>query len=145
MERIIRFRPAFDKRNPDPRYDYGVHGVEVMFVLKGPAGATHFILFTNWHLPHVQRELDAKRTDHLLCHCQPADVGYHSPTPMFEDQRPSSQSCEWLDGRPCYSDGSGLYSEKVYERLVREGDAAVWSELEEWYKERLDCDPAVEA
>jgi hypothetical protein len=57
LERIIEFTPAFDKRDPNPKKNYGVHGVELRFVVKGEAGAVQFLIFTNWHLPHVQKAM----------------------------------------------------------------------------------------
>jgi hypothetical protein len=137
LERIVRFRPAYDKWHPDPHKNYGIHGVDLLMVLKGPLGAVHFVLFTNWHLPHVQEELEARGT--AMTRPTPADFGYHSITAQYEDQHCRGE-CEWLDGRPCYSDGSGLYAEKVYERLLREGDEGVWSELEAYYREKFETE-----
>ena len=57
-ERIVEFTPAFDKRSSDPSKDYGIHGVDMRMVLKGENAATQFVLFTNWHLPHVHDELN---------------------------------------------------------------------------------------
>jgi hypothetical protein len=56
FERIVQFLPAFDKRHPDPSKNYGIHGVELRMVLKGPKGAVQFVLFTNWQLLHITRE-----------------------------------------------------------------------------------------
>ena len=180
MERLTILHPAYNKRNPDPKKDYGVHGVELRMVLKGPKGAVQFVLFTNWMLPEVQQDLDlgtlmlasdgftlpnylsetpsgirevdeglesAKRMIgmsqpkgldllHLQCfyHPQPADLGYHSPVPMYKDQTPTSDSCEYLDGKPCYYDGSGLNAKPVYDILLKEGSEGVWKYLEDYYK-----------
>jgi hypothetical protein len=101
----IRFTPAFDRRHPDPEHDYGIHGVDLWFFLKGPKGAVHFRVMTNWQLPHVQQETDARmlaNPDRIglgcLYHPMPADVSYHSPVPMYEGQRPhGSMRTEWRD------------------------------------------------
>ena len=146
MERIIEFSPAFDKRHPDPSKNYGVQGVEIRFVLKGELGAVQFLLFTNWMLPHVQVEHDKRflsEPDQLsidcLYHPMPADLGYHSFTPTYEGQIPISDSCEYLNGKPCYYDGSGLAAERVYQRLLREGSDGVWTELEDYYESTFDA------
>ena len=136
MERIVEFAPAYDKRGPDSSSNYGVHGVNLRFVLKKEKGAVQFLLFTNWHLPHVQKELDSRTNlefPHLSCHPDPADLGYHSPEPKCGEEISSTESCSYLNGKPCYYDGSGLAAERVYERLLREGSEGVWSELESYY------------
>lgn len=143
MERIITFEPAYDKRDPNPRKNYGIHGVNLRFVLKGDKGAVQFVIYTNWMLPHVTQELLHKASGKELISRyieftflpMPADRGYHSPVPMYEGQSIVSDSCEYLDGKPCYYDGSGLTAEDIYKRLVAEGDSAVWEELESYYKQ----------
>lgn len=136
MERIIEIIPAFDKRYTTPGKNYGVHGVDMRFVLKGNEGAVQFVLYTNWHLPHVEKELDS-RTDigfpHLSCHPQPADLGYHSPRPVYEGHKVVNDKCPYIDGRPCYYDGSGLNAEEVYKVMVEKGGDAMWKELKDYY------------
>lgn len=136
MERIVEFTPAFDKRDPDPSRNYGVHGVELRMVLKGDKGAVQFVLFTNWMLPHVQKEMD-ERMDrrlehgHYLCHPLPADLGYHWNTPRYEDQ--DASKCTYTPNGVCYYDGSSLNAERIYEILLCEGSEGVWRELEAYY------------
>ena len=59
MERIVEFYPAYDERN-NPKGNYGIHGVDLRRRLKGDKGAVQFVLYTKWHLPHVQDELIRK-------------------------------------------------------------------------------------
>lgn len=139
LERIVTFNPAFDKRHANPSKNYGIHGVELRMVLKGDLGAVQFVLYTNWHLKHVQEELDAKppfssRYPHISCHPMPSDLGYHSPKPMYDGQNTMGK-CEYLNGKPCYYDGSGLNAEKVYDVLLNEGSDGVWKYLENYYNE----------
>jgi len=134
--------PAFDRRNPDPTKNYGIHGCDMRFVLKGKKGAVQFVLFTNWQLPHVTEESVTRTLKNqnnldkydIKCHFlpSPADLGYHSLKPMYTDQS-RRESCEYLDGKPCYYDGSGLDAEPVYEILLREGSDGVWKKLEDYY------------
>lgn len=182
LERITVFDPAFDKRDPDPKKNYGIHGVELRMVLKGPEGAVQFIVFTGWMLPKVQRELIADRLikashgvdfrnylsesfgtgdldllevnsslekakrsmgmsnapkldpmDLEMLLPQPANVGFHSPKPMYEGQTLVSDNCQLLDGKPCYYDGSGLHAQVVYDILLKEGSEGVWKYLEGYY------------
>lgn len=138
FERIVRFLPAFDRRNPNPSKNYGIHGVTLQFFLKGPKGTIQFVVFTNWQLPHVEKEHDA-RCDGSYCFRKPmaADIGYHSPVPLYEGQEPITDKCEWTGG-VCYYDGSTLCAEPIFERLLREGDDGVWAALEEWYHSRFE-------
>jgi len=138
IEKIVKFNPAYDKRHPNPKKNYGIHGVELLFILKGKKGAVQFLLFTNWHLPHVQKELDSKslgKFPYLFHKPQPADLGYHSPKPMYKGHTTATDSCKYLDEKPCYYDGSGLAAEKIYNVLLKEGSDGVWRELEEYYTE----------
>ena len=142
FERIVSLSPAYDKRHSDPEKNYGTHGVDLRMILKGPHGATQFILFTNWQLPHVTDESVRKARSglddigarvHFLP--SPADLGYHWRTPRYEGQTPIQKSCKYCDGHPCYYDGSSLQAETVYETLLREGSDGVWKVLEDVYRE----------
>lgn len=138
MERIVEFTPAFDKRNPNPSKNYGIHGVDLRMYLKGEKGVVQFVLYTNWHLPHVQDELlnkatrQDKRYLEVIFNPQPADLGYHSYKPKYEGQY-HTDNCPLLDGHECYYDGSGLNAERIYDVLLKEGSEGVWRELEEYY------------
>jgi hypothetical protein len=134
MEKIIQFVPAYDKRNADPKKDYGIHGVVLRMVLKGELGATQFVLYTNWQLPNVTKEMRSGMAPnkYFLYEPLPADLGYHSPKPMYESQKPM-ENCEYLEGKSCYYDGSGLNAESVYKILLEKGDEGVWKELEDYY------------
>lgn len=137
FERRVTFRPAFDRCAHDPSKNYGIHGVEVLFLLLGPKGATQFLLYTNWMLPagNCPIGLDHTRrgSDHrLFCDPMPADLGYHSPSPRYEDQ--SSYECDVLPAGRCHYDGSSLNAVRVYQRLLREGSDGVWAELESFYR-----------
>jgi len=129
MERITEITPAYDKRNPDPSKNYGIHGVNLKFVLKGELGAVQFLIFTNWQLPHVQREFGHQGP-------MAADIGYHSPMPMYDGQ---IQMADWeyLDGKPCYYDGSGLYANHFFDVMVSQGGDAMWAAIEQYYVERF--------
>jgi hypothetical protein len=146
FEKIIKFEPAFDKRDPDPSKNYGIHGVELGFYLKGPHGTVQFKLFTNWHVPGVRKEretddsllqsphISAIRCAEIHFGPSPADLGYHSPKPMYEDQTMISSECPWVEGGECYYDGSGLAAERIFDVLTEKGDEGVWEELESYYR-----------
>ncbi len=129
FQRIVEFEAAFDKRDPDPNKDYGIHGVTLRMVLKGPLGAIQFVVYTNWHLPHIDRSGWPQH----MCDPMPADLGYHSPHAMYEGQT-QTDNCPWLDGKPCFYDGSGLQADPIFALLVEKGGEAVWKELERRYR-----------
>lgn len=143
FKREIVMRPAYDKRDPDPSKNYGIHGVDMAFYLTGEKGTIQFVVYTNWQLRHVQEEMDRKhdmsedgRWLHSFCHPQPADIGYHSPVPKYEGQDPITSKCSFIQG-DCYYDGSSLSAEPIYWKLVEGGSDAVWKELEGWYEREL--------
>ena len=140
FKREVRFYPAFDKRHSDPKKNSGIHGVNLTFYLHGSKGVIQFVIYTNWHLPHVQAELDARppySNNPYLYHSPiPADIGYHSPTPRYEGHTPMKDDCSILGGK-CYYDGSTLMAEDVFKVLVEGGDEALWKELEERYRNML--------
>lgn len=142
FERVVTLSPAFDRRSDNPRKNYGIHGVELRMILKGPLGATQFLLFTNWQLPHVTKEHDHD-LKHILCRPMPADLGYHSPKPQYDGQ--TSLPCDLLPGGRCYYDGSGLNAEDVYTTLLTEGSDGVWKRLEEYYREMFETESEPEA
>jgi hypothetical protein len=134
MEQLIQFLPAFDKRDPNPSKNYGIHGVDLMFILKGELGAITFNVFTNWQLPHVTEEFRPKMLPdkYFLFEPKGADISYHSPTPKWEGQT-KRDNCPYLDGKPCYNDGSALDAEPIFNILLYSGSDGVWSELKERY------------
>ncbi len=94
-------------------------GLECKFYLKGEKGVIQFCIATGWH----------ENTDHdMQPNTYPYDVGYHSPIPLYEDQKPMKSKCCFYD--PCYYDGSSMYARDVFKRLVNEGHDGVWKELE---------------
>ena len=141
LERITEWDPAYDKRDPEPSKNYGMHGMNLRFVLKGPEGAITFTVFTNWHLPAVQRELIDNRNVYSLTPMA-ADIGYHSPVPTYEGQEPMPYDCAYVGDKPCYYDGSTLNAEPIFETFVSEGEAAMWALLLDRYNYQFGTDYA---
>lgn len=132
--RHFEITPAFDKRNPDPSKNYGIHGMDFKWVLVGPKGATQFEIFTNWQLPHVQKELERKK-ETCLSTPIPADWGFHSPIPQYEEAKVVVDDCTYLGGKPCYYDGSGLRARDIYNEFTEKGEDWLWGKLLEYYNE----------
>ena len=143
-ERIVEFSPAYDKRHPNSRKNYGIGAVLIKFILKKDNKAVQFMLGTDWYLPETIKEYREKgvknwrRTVRLRgendCGISGWDIGYHSPKPMFKGQ--TSTKCAYIKGK-CYYDGSGLYAQENQEILIRKGSEGVWKFLEKDWKERF--------
>lgn len=133
FERIVTMRPAFHRVHDDPKKNYGVGGVYLRMVLRGPLGATQFLLLTDWYLPETLEWWKARGLSRGNRGPTPVDKGYHWSTPQYEGQE--ARDCDLLPGGKCYYDGSGLNAEGVYQRLLKEGSEGVWRELEEFYHE----------
>lgn len=130
FDRLVSIGPAYDRRDPDPTKNYGIGACTLRMLLRGPLGAVHLVVFTAWHLPHVQAELDQRSAD-LSCHPMASELGYHAlkPAPLQWRRR-----CDVLPGGICYGDGSALGGVRVFEVLLQEGDEGVWRELELYYR-----------
>lgn len=148
FERLFTVHAAYDKRDPEPEKNYGIHGAEMRWVVrKKGEGAVQFLLFTNWQLPEVfgiteeedpsglsvmqryRREFENQSYNSPM----PADLGFHSPRPLYEGQSKIADECEILGG-PCYYDGSGLNAWAPFEVMLRGGDEALWAYLEDYYR-----------
>lgn len=162
LERRIFFKPAFHKVHEDPKKNYGVHGMEIWFLVIGDKGACHFGLSTGMMLPETFRYWKSKGQDASVSSIMQMgiDVGYHSKTPGFEGHQvnwPTKMRktgpgpmdvefdkigdappiCEYL-GTPCYVDGSALRADDWKEIFLAEGDEPIWKMLEEDYKARFE-------
>ena len=102
----------------------------IRFLLKGDKGVVQFVVATDWY----SKEEQAQRLPPYY-ETRPVgwDLGYHSRTPRYKDEKPFVDSCEFLDGAPCYYDGSGLAADDLRDKFLEGGDAVVWSELEAYY------------
>ena len=137
--REVVVTPAFSRRDPDPKKDYGIGACRIWFYLKGPLGVIQFQIGTDWFLPSDQRAQRqgnyerASRYDEI----QPSgwDIGYHSPKPMYEGQSPMD-SCTVLDG-DCYYDGSSLQADEMIPQFLAGGTDWLWPELERRYHEEF--------
>jgi hypothetical protein len=134
LEKIIEISPPFDRRHEDPSKNYGIGGMTLRFILKGPKGATQFMFYTAQHLQHVADELYFRNRSSRYNPFKGmgADIGYHSHRPMYEGHTPMNGTCDVLGGQ-CYYDGSSLQASEFEETFLREGTPAVWKMLEERY------------
>lgn len=144
FERITRVALPFDQRNADDNKNYGIHGLDIWFILKGKKGAVQFAVNFPVYLPHVDREYIHRFPDwNTKKEIRGFDVGYHSFWPHYEGQK-SMGSCEVLDGANCYYDGSSLASDRWVENIFsirgKRPDETMWEMLTQEYKERFTDD-----
>lgn len=129
--RMVVFSPGYVCEQPTGTpTSHGKHGMDITFYLKGKEGAVQFKIFTHW-TPDLGASLLS--WNERILPPMAADLGYHSPTPTYEDQGPISDSCWVLDDAPCYYDGSSLNAEPVFDKFLKEGEAGMWKELEYYY------------
>lgn len=134
FERVTQVRLPFDMRSPRCDRNYGIHGLDVWFVLKGPKGAVQFAVNFGVYLPSVT-------------HVTPGDiygfdVGCHSLVPQYEGQ--TERECEHLPGGKCYYDGSGTaadeWAREIFGTVGRPPEEVLWPMLEKEYRERFGED-----
>ncbi len=130
MERITNVRLPFDLRNSDPKKDYGIHGLDVWFILKGEKGAVQYAVSFPVYLPHLK---NTKGLDEIFGF----DVGHHSKQATYEGQ--TSKDCNLLDGGECYYDGSSLQADKwteiIFSTRGKHPEEVLWPMLEQEYIE----------
>ena len=135
FERIVTCSPAFDKRSKDPKKNYGIGGMQIKFLLKGPLGIIQFLISTGWFLPETQRQNREWQYDHDVkfdkINPEGWDIGYHSPKPMYNDH--TSMDCDLMPSGKCYYDGSSLRATEMITDFLAGGTEWLWKELEEEY------------
>ena len=107
FERIISFKSGYVCPGQGGS-SHGRHGMDLIFV------------FTGW-CPDWDRFMSPAQFEKQLG-VMPADIGYHSPTPMYKNQLDVG-NCLWTGSAHCYSDGSALNAAD-----------ALWQHLADYYR-----------
>ena len=130
----ITFECKFNSKEckPGEGGSHGKHGLTIRFLVKGKEGVVQFVLYTGW-LPRDKKGIGWTSPGMANRYPMPADLGYHSRVPMFEGQGVASESCEYLDGAPCFYDGSTLSAIDAMYCLVNGGHEALWKFLDDYY------------
>lgn len=135
FQKITNVRLPFDRRSADPKTNYGIHGLDIWFILKGPKGAVQFAINFPIYLPHVEAERYAWKYKPEI---MGIDIGYHALEPQYEGQ--TKMECQMFG--ECYYDGSSLRADDwVKEIFAIRGthlEDEIWSRLEEDYRRRFD-------
>lgn len=133
--RVIRFKPAFHRCSPNPRTNYGIGSVTMLWVLKVDDWAMTWDVHTDWGLPD-----EAFKTANPDCTHPMHQTGYprvgatggavdwHSPVPRWDDQAQAQETCP-ITGTACYLDSGFMLGSDLFDLLCAEGDEAVWKRL----------------
>lgn len=131
----IDFPCKFDKKC-SPNNSHGKHGLDILFLLYGDKGCVQFKFSTGYVPFHTKpdsirfREIPKNTCADL--YPLPVDLGYHSYEPHYEGQT-STGKCDYLGGKDCYYDGSGLNANDAYYTLINGGEEELWKFLEKYY------------
>jgi len=140
FEKITNVRLPFDRRHTNDFKNYGIHGLDIWFILKGPKGATQYACTFDIYLPHVEKYDRPKWKAMEREKIRGFDVGYHSLTPQYEGQ--TQTDCTSLDGGKCYYDGSSLransWTETIFSTIGKPPEEVLWKMLEDEYMSRFE-------
>jgi hypothetical protein len=131
FKREITVAPAYDLRDKG----CGIHGCEMQFVLSKDGRGVTFEVYTNWMLPHVQEETNARAFRPSMYLPMGAGVSYHDQRAHYEGQH-CRDDCT-VTGGVCYSDGSYTMGDDLMRLLIEKGSDGVWAKLEELYDDWL--------
>jgi len=140
LKKSVDVRLPFDRRHADTKQNYGVHGLDIWFLLKGDKGAVQFACTFNCYLPSVDFSSWSKMSRHEVGRMNGMDVGYHALEPQFEGHEPMGP-CQHLDGKTCYYDGSSLrsddWADEIFSTVGEPPENTLWRKLQEEYIERF--------
>lgn len=125
---------------------HGVHGMELRWFLRGPAGAIQFVFSTDWipgelwpgHGVSPDGSRGWIRLVDGLWSTDPSGrgIGIHSLVPQY-DGHAREPGCALLDA-PCYYDEQLSGADRFVPRFLADGDQPIWDELAARYAELLE-------
>lgn len=119
--------PAFDFRNGEDS-QYGQHSAELVFAKANKRKAVHVTFYTGWTVSEQPSE--------LMCTGLGTHYRYKKDCPGIEYAGFHSD-CPYTGGKCWFQVGSSVYGDTIQDRLVLEGSAAVWDEIDK----ELNRDP----
>ena len=132
FEKITNVRLPLDRRHKDASKNYGIHGLDIWFILKGKKGAVQYAVTMPIYLPHIKIEHS------FMQEIRGFDVGYHALEPQYEGQK--SMECD-LYGK-CYYDGSSFrsneWTKEIFSTIGEAPENILWKKLEEEYELRFE-------
>ena len=147
LERGSTIRGSYDGTS-HPR-NFGIHGMELVFWVKGSKGAITIRIFTNWWLPHLQDKMLKLATkgypfDPLVELMGPkiVDISYHAKEPQYDEQY-SIDNCEFTDGK-CYCGGSSLWGDEWLPGFLHGGSEWLFERMKDEYRHRFEGGPPID-
>lgn len=137
-ERAVVFQPGYNgDRTGDPRRDYGVHGMEITWYLRGPKGCVTLTVTVPMWVPgnlYPGHGLPPAGEPHWADMHNPHGFGvrYCAPVAQYEGQEPSRDDCPFI-GVPCYADRYLSGADEPASKFTEFGDAVMWAALETFY------------
>jgi len=132
FERKVTFIPSFEKLDPNPSKNYGIGSVRLLFTLKGPLGATQWMIGTDWFCASAREHLRKFPSREPKLKPEGWDLGFHGRKPVYDGQTVTHDHCDLTEGA-CYCDGSGLNADLLIEGFLTGGEGYVWRALEAYY------------
>lgn len=141
--REMEIYPSYDYRdNPDD--GRGAHGCDLMLILRGDLGVITARISTGWMERPLTGEFSPGRAqfrrpqpgvDHRVMNIYPSGsyVGTHTPAQRYAYDL-QQNACEYLDGAPCWGDGSYTEASAILRLLVTGGSDAAFGRLEALYQ-----------
>lgn len=132
LGRTIEIHPGYDRR-PSPE---GMHGAEMVFILRGPKGVVTFACFTDWLPKATQQGLmhGVERSGVIGIQPKPLEYAFHAPEPSETVRRVMHTDCPYMDGGVCWTELNTNTAEYIRDLLLQGGSDAVWLELETRYR-----------
>jgi len=139
--REVRFEPGYDHRAEDATKPWGTrrgcHGMNIRWLLHGPAGTIQFLIYSSW-LPSWVGDSTFGKTITVppgepVHPPMGADLGHHWDEATYEGEK-GFDKCDVRPAGRCFNDGSGLRADDLLGVLLTEGHEAVWSAMEDDYR-----------
>lgn len=134
LEESVQFTPGYNCPVPGGK-GHGVHGMEIRWHLRGPAGAVWLAMATDWipgdRWPGHGLSPSGLNENWALWPCG-RGLGYHALAPQYEGQQAERDECPVI-GAPCYADLHLSGADEAVKRFIAEGEQPVWEALESAY------------
>lgn len=130
LQHKVIFRPSYDSRNED----YGIHNMEITFMVIGPAGAVEWDIGSNWYVKTAREYLEKFLPERVEYAPKPYALSYHSPSALYEGQTPAFSNCKFIGGVPCYCDSHFSAAGLLVEPFLAQGEDYLWPKLEAYYR-----------
>lgn len=140
LEESVQFTPGYNCP-VGGWHGHGVHGMEVIWLLRGPAGAVQLRAVTDWipgtlapgHGYQPDGRYIGVNDDGTIRWPDGGGIGWHAKRPQYEGHGVESEHCP-LTGGICYYDESLSGADSAVRLFLQRGEQVIWNELEEAYR-----------